>query len=360
MKVKAEKLTGFIEQIFIHAGANKENAKIIADALVLAELRGIPSHGVIRIKDYLMLVRHGRMVLNPQMTIVTETPSTALVDGGNGPGMVVGKFAMELAMKKAKEVGSGWIAVRNSNHFGIAAYYTLMAAERDMIGFAMTNGNPLVAPTFGLDRLLGTNPIAMSIPSASEGTFTADFATTPIPRGKFEIMEKTGQRAPWGVLQDAEGNITDDPSVLRRGGAILPLGGDYEHAGYKGYCLAAMVDILSAVVSGANFGPYVPPQVAYLPLRTDLPGLGLGHFFGAIKLDAFRPACEIKDYMDQWMKTFRNSRAVNGKQVLVPGDPEVIKQEINAKEGITILPEVWNELMETLREWGIESLALKI
>ena len=353
MKFEAKKLKEIIQKIFVHAGASEENAFIIANALVLAEIRGIPSHGVIRIKDYLMLVRNNRMVLNPIITIVHETPSTALVDGGNGPGMVIGTFAMKVAMQKAKEAGSAWVSVRNSNHFGIAAYYTLMAAEQDMIGFAMTNGNPLVPPTFGLDRLLGTNPIAMSIPSKSEGTFTADFATTPIPRGKFEIMEKTGKKAPWGVLQDAEGNITDDPSILRRGGAILPLGGDYEHAGYKGYALAAMVDILSAVLSGANFGPYVPPQVAYLPLRNDLPGMGLGHFFGALRLDAFRPADEIKSYMDMWIRTFRNSKAMKDKKVLIPGDPEVEKQAKNEVEGIIILPEIWNEMFTELQAWGL-------
>ncbi|MCX7697445.1 MAG: Ldh family oxidoreductase [Bacteroidales bacterium] len=354
MRIEAGKLKKIIKKIFIHAGALEKNAEIIADALVLAELRGIPSHGIIRVKDYLMLVKNERMVLNPEIQVVSETPSTALIDGGNGPGMVVGKFAMEFAIEKAQQVGSAWVAVRNSNHFGIAAYYTLMAAEKDMIGFAMTNGNPLVAPTFGLERLLGTNPIAMSIPSKSEGIFTADFATTPIPRGKFEIMEKTGQKAPWGVLQDADGNITDDPSVLKRGGAILPLGGDYEHAGYKGYCLAAMVDILSSVVSGANFGPFVPPQVAYLPLRTNLPGKGLGHFFGALKMDAFRPADEIKQDMDLWIKTFRTSKSVAGKQVLIPGDPEVQKHILYEKEGIPILPEVWNELINTLSVWNLK------
>lgn len=349
-------LEELISAIFIAAGCSKHDAKIVSDVLMAAELRGIPSHGLIRIKDYIGLWKKNRLTTQPQIEIVHQTPSTALVDGGNGLGMLAGKIAMEIAIEKATQCGTGWVAVRNSNHFGIAGYYSLMAAKNDMIGIAMTNANALVAPTFSIDRMLGTNPIAFAIPGKTEPAFVADFATTPIARGKLELMEKQGKQASSGFVQDERGLPSTDPSILRRGGAILPLGGDYEHASHKGYCLGAMVDILSAVLPGANFGPFVPPQVAYLEPKKDYPGLGLGHFFGAMRLDAFRPADEIKEYLDQWIHTFRSAKPGEGHdKVLIPGDPER-ENEIRIKnEGLQIMPEVWAELKNTANDLGIDT-----
>lgn len=341
------KLRKIINDIFIAAGAVSSDADTVADVLLAAELRGIPSHGLMRIKDYIGLWKDNRLNMSARPYIVSETLSTALVDGDNGLGMVAAKFAMEKAIQLAENTGSGWVAVRNSNHFGIAGFYSLMAAEKDMLGFAFTNANPLVAPTFSTDRFLGTNPIAFAIPGLKHPPFVADFATTPIARGKLEIMEKVGKKAPEGFLQDKNGNLTNDPSVLRNGGAILPLGGDYEHAGYKGYCLGAMVDILSSVVSGANFGPNVPPQVAYLKPKESYPGSGLGHFFGALKMDGFRPAGEMKSYMDLWIDTFRSANSTNDdKKVLIPGDPERKNTKENLESGIKVIPEIWNEMKE--------------
>jgi LDH2 family malate/lactate/ureidoglycolate dehydrogenase len=354
LKFSKNQLSSLVEKFFLKAGCSPENAKIITGMLVAAEMRGIPSHGVMRIKDYIGLWQKGRMNMNPSLKIVHETPSTATIDGDMAPGMVAGKFAMNLAIEKAKKIGSGWVAVRNSNHFGIAGYYTIMAAEKDMLGFAMTNANALVAPTFSVDRMLGTNPIAFSIPGKNEPIFTADFATTPIARGKLELMEKQGKKAPFGFIQDADGNPSDNPAVLKNGGAILPLGGDYEHASHKGYCLGAMVDILSAILSGANFGPFVPPQVAYLDPKPDAPGQGLGHFFGAVRLDGFRPADEVKEYMDLWISTFRKAKVgINHEHLIIPGEPELKNEKFNEINGITIVPQVWQELLKTADLLGI-------
>ncbi len=347
-------LFSLVEKIFLKAGCSPDNARTVANMLIAAEMRGIPSHGLMRIKDYIGLWQKGRMNMSPDLKIVHETPSTATVDGDLAPGMVAGKFAMELAIRKAEHVGSGWVAVRNSNHFGIAGFYTMMAAQHDMIGFAMTNANALVAPTFSIDRMLGTNPIAFTIPGKVEPAFTADFATTPIARGKLELMEKQGKESPQGFVQDAEGKATSDPSVLRRGGAILPLGGDYEHASHKGYCLGAMVDILSAILSGANFGPFVPPQVAYLDPKPGAPGAGLGHFFGAIRIDGFRPADEVKEYMDLWIRTFRQSKPAEGRErVIIPGEPELAREQEYLRDGIPVVPQVWQELAATAASLGI-------
>lgn len=349
-----DQLIHLVQTLFLKAGCSPENAQTVADMLIAAELRGIPSHGLMRIKDYIGLWQKGRMNMQPVPKVVHETPSTATVDGDLAPGMVAGKFAMELAIQKAEQVGSGWVAVRNSNHFGIAGYYTMMAARHDMIGFAMTNANALVAPTFSLDRLLGTNPIAFTIPGKEEAPFTADFATTPIARGKLELMEKQGKASPQGFVQDAEGKASTDPAVLRHGGAILPLGGDYEHASHKGYCLGAMVDILSAILSGANFGPFVPPQVAYLDPKPGAPGTGLGHFFGAIRIDGFRPVDEVKEYMDMWIRTFRQAHASEGNErVIIPGEPEIAREAEYMRDGIPVLPQVWQELVATAASLGI-------
>ncbi len=343
------------EKIFLAIGCDKKNAAIISDVLISAEKRGINSHGLIRIKDYYAMYKAGRIQANPKIQIERESLSTAVVNGDSGFGAVVGHYAMELAIKKAKESSTAWIAVNNSNHFGIAAYYSMMALEEDMIGIAMTNANPLVAPTFSIDPFLGTNPIAVAIPTEKQPPFIADFATTPIARGKLNVMHKLGQKAEKGLVQDAQGNASCDPNVLTEGGAILPLGGDRAHGSHKGYCMTAIVDILSAVLSGANFGPFVPPQVSYLQLKENLPGKGLGHFFGAMRIDAFQEAADFKKYMDLWIETFREAKAVEGENVIIPGDPEREKEIIAEKEGIELLDAVKEELLSLSDELKIDA-----
>ena len=271
----------FILNVCKQIGCTAAHADITADILMAAELRNISSHGVSRLKDYVNLWKSHRINTNPDIKIVHETLSTGVVDGDAGLGMVVGKTAMQLAISKANNAGTAWVSVRNSNHFGIAGYYAMMALEHDMIGIAMTNANPLVAPTFSVERLLGTNPIAVAIPAGKYPPFVADFATTPIARGKLDIMHKKNQKAPLGYVQNKKGEASDNPDVLTQGGAILPLGSDYLHGSHKGYCMGAIVDIFSALLSGANFGPFVPPSVAYLPFLSNTSGIGTGHFFGA-------------------------------------------------------------------------------
>ncbi len=344
----------FIIEIFSNIGMNKEDAELVADVLVEAELRGIPSHGLVRVKDYVGLWQKNRLNINAKPKIIKESLATGLVDGDNGLGMISGNFAMNFAISKAQNAGCGVVVVNNSNHFGIAGYYATKAVKHDMIGIAMTNANPTVAPTFSKQAMLGTNPIAFAMPTKNESVFLADFATVPIARGKVELLEKQGKTVPEGMLQNADGVPTADPSVLRQKGTILPLGGDYEHSGYKGYCLTAIVDILTAVLSGANFGNFVPPQVSYLPEKDYYPGKGLGHFFAAIKLDAFRPADEVKEYMDLWIRTMRAATPIDTNQpVMIPNDPEVEKTNFHKKNGIAILPEVVNELKKILNDSNI-------
>jgi L-2-hydroxycarboxylate dehydrogenase (NAD+) len=287
--------------------------------------------------------------------VVHETPSTAVIDGDRCFGMVAGIRSMNLAIEKAAATGTGWVATRNSNHFGIAGYYAMMALKHDMVGICVTNANPLVVPTWSVSRYLGTNPLAVAVPALKEPPFVADFATTPIARGKLSVAEKKGEKVPFGYVQDADGNPSDDPGILKKGGGMVTLGGDREHGSHKGYCMTSVVDIFSALFSGASFGPFVPPSVAYLPVPEKKVGEGTGHFFGAMRIDAFRPADEFKAAMDEWITTFRNAKPAGGQtRVLVPGDPEREAEEKYRREGIRLVPAVVEDLKAIAAEQGME------
>jgi LDH2 family malate/lactate/ureidoglycolate dehydrogenase len=347
-----------VEQFAIHIfrkiGCPEEDATLAAQVLLSADLRGIDSHGLARLSGYVRLWEAGRINANPSTKVVHESPSTAVMDGDGGLGLVVAPKAMKVAIEKASKVGTGWVSVKNSNHFGIAGYHAMMALPYDMIGLAMTNASPLVAPTFSIERLLGTNPIAVAIPAATQPSFVADLATTTAANGKLEILLRTNKLAPAGWIQDKEGNSSTNPDELKQGGALIPLGSDYEHGSHKGYALGSVVDIFSAILSGANYGPWVPPFVAFLQPPPDPVGQGIGHFFGAMRIDAFRPADEFKSHMDKWITRFRKAKTVSGKdRVLIPGDPE---REMEAKrrvEGIPLNPKVVEDLSALGEKLGV-------
>lgn len=347
-------LHDFTKSVFVRMGCSEGDALKIADVFLAAELRGLPSHGMIRIKDYYQLWKANRINVQPDVRIVHETPSTAVVDGDGAVGMVAASRSMEIAIEKASKAGSGWVSTRNSNHFGIAGYYAMLALKHDMIGMSMTNANPLVAPTFSVSPMLGTNPIAVAIPAGKQPPFVADFATTPIARGKLAVAEKKGEKVPLGFVQNKDGEPSDDPAILKTGGSMLTLGGDYMHGSHKGFCLSSIVDIFSAVFSGANFGPFVPPSVAYLPVLDKKVGEGTGHFFGAMRVDAFQEANVFKSAMDEWIMTFRNAKPARGhEKVIIPGDPERDKEEKLSIEGICVLPAIAAEMKDIATELGI-------
>ena len=350
-----EYLDQFTGKVFEKMGCSRNDALSVTRVFIAAELRGLPSHGMIRIKDYFQLWQAGRINVTPDIRIVHESPSTAVVDGDGAIGMIPATRSMEIAIEKAKTAGTGWVSTRNSNHFGIAGYYSMMALEHDMIGITLTIANPLVSPTWSVSRMLGTNPIAVAVPAGKYPPFVADFATTPIARGKLAIASKKGEKVPLGYVQDAEGIPSDDPDIIQRGGSMVTLGGTYEHGSHKGYCLSAIVDIFSAVLSGANFGPFCPPSVAYLPVKDEKVGEGTGHFFGAMRIDAFQNAETFKSQMDRWIETFRNAKPAKGhNRVLIPGDPEREKEEVIRKEGVKILPAIQKDLKEIADYFGIE------
>ncbi len=347
-------LSKFTADVFEKMGYSRSEAETITKVFMAAELRGLPSHGMLRIKDYYQLWKAGRINTSPDIRIVHESQSTAVVDGDNAPGMLPATFSMETAIKKAAEAGTGWVACRNSNHFGIASYYALMALEHDMIGITMTNTNALVAPPFSVSRMLGTNPVAVAIPAGQHPPFVADFSSTPIARGKLAVAAKQGKEVPLGYVQDAEGNPSTDPDVLTRGGAMVTLGGSIEHGSHKGYCLSAVVDIFSAVFSGANFGPFVPPSLAFMPIPKEKVGEGSGHFFGAMRIDAFQKAEDFKAQMDLWITTFRNAKSIKGKPpVMIPGDIERENEIRIASEGLNLIPSVVDDIQVVAEELGL-------
>jgi LDH2 family malate/lactate/ureidoglycolate dehydrogenase len=349
-----QQLTDFSKAVFAKIGCLEDESALATNVLLSADLRGIDSHGIARLSGYIRLWEAKRVNATPELKVIHQTPSTATVDGDQGLGLVVAPQAMQLAIDKAKQVGTGWVSVQNSNHFGIAGYHAMMALEHDMIGICMTNASPLVAPTFSVERLLGTNPICVAVPAGAEPPFVADLATTTAANGKLEILQRKNSEAPLGWIQDKAGNPSTNPHELKTGGALLPLGGDREHGSHKGYALGAVVDIFSAVLSGANYGPWVPPFPAYVPMPTGMPGSGIGHFFGAMRIDAFRPAEDFKQHMDNWIRRFRSAKTAAGfERVIIPGDPERETETVRRKEGIPLLEPVVNDLKELAAKWNI-------
>jgi L-2-hydroxycarboxylate dehydrogenase (NAD+) len=350
-----DNLLTFTIGIFKKLGCPPSDAQTAATALLSADLRGIDSHGVARLVGYVRLQEAGRANPKPDLRIIHETPSTAVVDGDSGLGLVVAPFAMKIAIAKATQCGTGWVSVQNSNHFGIAGYHALQAVEKDMIGIAMTNASALVAPTFSIERLLGTNPICVAVPAGEESPFVADLATTTAANGKLEILQRKDEQAPAGWIQDKDGHPSTNPHELKTGGALLPLGGDRDHGSHKGYALGAVVDIFSAVLSGANYGPWVPPFPAFIPMPTGMPGKGIGHFFGAMRIDAFRPAADFKKHMDKWIRRFRSATPAPGfEKVLIPGDPEREMEAERLVGGIPLLPAVIRDLKELAIKLDVE------
>lgn len=350
-------LRNFTYNVFKRIGCSDAHATLATDVLVKSDLRGIDSHGVARLSGYVRLWEKGRINATPDIKTVHETPTTATVDGDSGLGLVVAPFAMQLAIAKAEKYGSGWVSVKNSNHFGIASYHGLMAVEKDMIGISMTNASPLVAPTYANERLLGTNPICYAFPAGKYPPVIVDMATAAAANGKLEIAQRANKDVPSGWVQDANGNPSTNPNELKNGGSLLPLGSDKDHGSHKGFGLSATVDILSAVLSGANYGPWVPPFVAFLEPPTDPVGEGIGHFLGAMRVDGFRPAQDFKNHLDNWIARFKSAKTINPeKKVIIPGEPEHDFEQERKVSGIPIIDVVVNDLNELAAKLGVKGL----
>ncbi len=349
-----EVLREFCTRVFLHFGVPKNDAIEAAEVLASADLRGIDSHGVARLHSYFDMLSEGRINPKPEIKVVRSTLSTATVDGDNGLGLVVGPQANRIAMDMAEKAGSGWVSVRNTNHFGIAGYYVLKALERDLIGWAMTNSTMLVAPLWGAERMLGTNPISIAFPGKEEPPIVVDMATSAAAYGKIEIARRRGEPIPEGWAIDSEGRPTTNPDDMVAGGALLPLGSDRDRGGHKGYGLAIMVDVLCGVLSGANWGPFAPP----FALRQEIPkrsvGKGIGHFFGAMRIDGFMDGDSFKRQIDDYVRVFRATKPAPGTNgPLIPGDPEGAMEQLRRKKGVPLILPVIEELQDISRKTGI-------
>ncbi len=358
IRVSAEDLTNFCLRVFQKLDVPEQDARITSDVLVMADLRGIDSHGVARLRRYVDGLRTGVMVAKPEVTVLKETPATALIDAGAGLGQPVSHQMMQKAIQKAIEVGAGFVALRNSNHYGIAGYYAMMALEHDCIGMSMTNADVLVVPTFGRDAMLGTNPIAVAAPANKERPFILDMATSTVPRGKLEVCERQGKPVPMGWATDERGLGTDDAHRVlenfkeRAGGGLLPLGGEGELlSGHKGYGLALWIDVFCAVLSGAAYANLVYPKT---PDGKPMPA-NLGHFFGAWRVDAFRPVNEFKAAMDDLQQRLKNApKAVGQDRIYIHGEKEYEKAEHYSRDGIPISPKVVEDLKAIAEEMNVK------
>jgi len=351
-----EALREFSARVFLHFGCPKEDAEQAADVLACADLRGIDSHGIARLHSYFEMLSEGGVNPKPNIEIVRSTLSTATVNGDNGLGLVVGPKANRIAMDLAEKAGSGWVSVCNTNHFCIAGYYVLKALERDLVGWAMTNSTKLVAPLWGAERMLGTNPIAIGFPGKQEPPIVIDMATSAAAYGKVEMARRKGNPIPSGWAINSDGVVSTKPEDMIEGGALLPLGSDREHGGHKGYCLAVMVDMLSCVLSGANWGPFAPPftlrQEIEIPTRSV--GKGIGHFFGSMRIDGFIEPEAFKRQVDEYIRVFRATKPVPGTGgPIIPGDPERQAEETRRDNGVPLVPAVIEELRDISAKTGI-------
>jgi LDH2 family malate/lactate/ureidoglycolate dehydrogenase len=343
-RINHEKLIRFVSRSFEKLGVPAADAEIAANVLVASDLRGVDTHGVIRFNPhawYVKWLRDGAMTAKPNIRIVTENASTALLDADNGMGFVAGHRGMELAIKKAKESGVGIVTVRNSRHYGMSAYYSMLALPHDMIGIAMTNASRQVVPTFGREARFGTNPISFAVPAKDEKPFVLDMATTTAAAGKLELAIRLGKPVPTGWALNEKAEPTTDPKVAQRARRLLPLGGSRESGSHKGYGLGILVEILCGVLTGT---------VTALNTNQE----PRGHFFGAINPAAFRPAAEFTADMDRLISELKSTPPVAGEsRVYVAGEIEFETADERAERGIPLHGSVLEGLRAVSEQVGV-------
>eukprot|EP01083_Nonionella_stella_P008144 23510_1 len=350
-------LHDFETKMFMFCGVPQSDAIAAANVLCSADSRGIDSHGVARLQTYFEKLVHKIINPSPNIKIIRETETTATIDGDGGLGLVIGSRANEVAIQKAIKYGSGWVAVCNSNHYGIAGYYAMKALDKGCIGLSMTNTSPVVTPTFGLQRMLGTNPIAMAFPGNKDEPIVVDMATSTVTFGKIEEARRKREQIPNGWAIDTQGNPIHNPDdVIYNGGLQLPLGSTEQGQSHKGYCLSTMVDILCGVLSGANYGPHVESfAISEIMKETkESRGVGRGHFFGALRIDGFRDLDTFTEHIDKFRQDLHGCKSLPNKKVLVPGDPESAQEKIRMNTGIPVKYDVVCDLLQIAKHCNID------
>ncbi len=320
-----------LKSILLGWGMPEENAEITAEVLAWSDLHGVDSHGISMIPGYDRSRRNGRVRMDAQPQIISETPVSAVVDGGGGLGHVPGHFAMSTAIAKAKSIGMAAVVVRNSAHFGATGFYTLMAAEAGLIGMACTACNGVqVAPTFGKAARLGTDPWSFAAPNADGAPFLLDMATTTVAAGRIRNRANEGLQTPDGWVLDEEGRPSNDPEIVMKGGTLTSLGGSPQNSSYKGYGISVMVNILSSCLSGAT-------PITKRDNANTSGGMDIGHFFLAIDPAIFRGPGEFETDVARFLSDLKSTPPVDPAQpVMVAGDPQWKLAEERMRDGIPV------------------------
>jgi L-2-hydroxycarboxylate dehydrogenase (NAD+) len=353
-RVAEQSLRETVTTLFEKAGLDPGDARLGADALVTADLRGVESHGVSNmLRGYIRDLRQGQTKTHPDWHIVRESPSTATVDCDKGLGIIVAPKAMEIAIEKASKVGIGMVTMRNGRHMGMASYHAMRALKHDMIGLCMTDSPAEMIPTFGAEPRLGTNPIALAAPANKEAPFVFDAATTVVAGNKIGLTRRLGIKVPGGWLADAQGTpLMDDadapvPGYEGGGSRLLPLGSTREMGSHKGYGLACVVEILSGILTGGGYS-----------VKVGRPNFN--HMVAAYKIEAFMDTSEFKNTMDEWLCMLKATKpAVGHSRVLYPGLPEAESEIERRTSGIPLHPEVFAWFDSICAELGVPSLVRK-
>lgn len=336
-----DRLETFCTQVLRKLAVPLDEAEMTAGSLVTANLRGVDTHGVLRLPLYAARLRRGAMTPSATLTTEKETIATALLDGHNGIGQVISCKAMEIAICKAREAGVSYVAVKHSNHFGAAAYYPMMALDHDMIGIAITNASPRLVPTGGVERLLGNNPLCVAVPAGKRPPVVLDMANSIVAGGKIRVLQKEGKPIPEGWALTADGEPTTDPAAALKG-ILLAIGG------YKGYGITLMVDLLTGVLADSSYGPRVKV------IDNEIEPAGTAHSFMAIALSAFTDVAAFKARMDAYIDEIKSSKKAKGSEVIyVAGEPEVIKMQERLEKGIPLQAKVVEELSALGKDLGV-------
>ncbi len=354
IRIDRKQLEQFCTDVFMKLGLSLEEASDSAEILVAADARGIASHGVARLWRYENGIRKGIMSGGVAPTVLRETPISLVLDANGAMGMSLSKKTMGTVIEKARTTGTAFASIRNSNHYGIAGYYSEMAARADMIGICMTNTAALGVPTFGRMAMFGTNPIAISVPGHGPNLFTLDMSTTAVTRGKIEVYDREGKTLPQGWAVDTTGRVTGNATQLledmlyQRGGGLIPLGGAGElFGGHKGYGLAVMVDIMTAITSGGVFGKSVMDSAAT--------SARVCHFFGAIRLDVFRDPEELKSDMDRMLADLNQAEPAEGcERIYYAGQKEHESELLCGRIGVPLSAKVVEQLRKIGENLGLE------
>ena len=347
--VQEDDLRGTVIPIFEKMGVTPGDARLAADVLVVADLRGVDTHGVSNmLRSYVSGYQSGQINPQPNWKVVRETPSTANIDCDRGLGVIIAPKAMDIAIQKARQVGIGMVTMGNGRHLGMASYHAMMALEHDMIGTCMTSCPPSVLPTFGAEPVLGTNPIAVAVPAKNEPPFVFDAATSTVAANKMGIARRLGVMMEAGWMADSEGTPVMeevDPSMRESAGyQLLPLGSTRELGSHKGYGLSCVVDILAGVLTGVGYGA--------MPGRPNF-----GHYVAAYSIDAFTDVDSFKDMMDEWLLMMKNAKPAPGHdRVLVAGQPEAEVEAVRRVDGIPFHQEVVDWLRDTCSELSVTCL----